>query len=309
MAATRTQGAIEDVGKGDMPLGFKTLHASLVCLLLLASWPVQAEKLSVVYSREIPEADSRLEYPVHLLELALKKSGVDHTMRAYPRAMPQGAALGSLTSGKGINVVWSMTTKDRENHLLPIRIPIDKGLFGYRLAFVRQQNKDVLAGVKGLHDLRAFTAGQGHDWPDTEILQGNGLKVMTSTAFDGLLTMLQAGRFDYFPRSVLEIWDETDQAHKQHLVVEDKHVLHYPTAVYFFVNKQDIALARAIETGLNRAIADGSFDTLFYERYGDVIRRANLRGRVAIALTNPLLPAATPLSRKALWLDLAKLPK
>jgi hypothetical protein len=292
-----------------MPIGLKPLHAGLVCLLLLAAWPVQAQKLSVVYSREIPEADSRLEYPVRLLELALKKSGTDYDIHSYPRPMPQGAALSRLATGAGINVVWSMTSKDREEQLLPIRIPIDKGLFGYRIAFVREQNKSIISGVKGLDDLRAFAAGQGHDWPDTDILQGNGLKVTTSTAYEGLFAMLQAGRFDYFPRSILEIWDETGLAGKQQLVVEDKLLLYYPAAIYFFVNKKDSALANAIETGLNKAMTDGSFDALFYERFGDVIRRSNLRGRVAIALTNPLLPAATPLGRKALWLDVGTLPK
>ena len=292
-----------------MPIWMKTWRATLACLLALATWPVQAEKLSVVYSREIPEADSRLDYPVRLLELALKQSGTDHRIRAYPRPMPQGAALSRLASGTGINVVWSMTSKDREEQLLPIRVPIDKGLFGYRIAFVREQNKGVISGVKGLADLRAFSAGQGYDWPDTSILQGNGLRVTTSTANEGLFAMLQAGRFDYFPRSILEIWDETALASKQQLVVEDKVLLHYPAAIYFFVNKKDGALAQAIENGLYKAIADGSFDALFYERFGDVIKRANLRGRVAIALNNPLLPAATPLARKALWLDVNNLPR
>lgn len=292
-----------------MPIWLKRLHTSLTCLLLLTAGSVEAAKFSVVYSREIPEADSRLEYPVRLLELALKKSRLDYDIRAYPRPMPQGAALNRLASGTGINVVWSMTSKDREDQLLPIRIPIDKGLFGYRIAFVREQHKGIISGVKGLEDLRAFSAGQGHDWPDTDILQGNGLRVTTSTTYEGLFAMLQAGRFDYFPRSILEIWDEAAQARNQQLVVEEKVLLHYPTAIYFFVNKKDTVLAKAIETGLHKAMADGSFDALFYERFGGIIKRANLRGRVAIALSNPLLPAATPLSRKALWLDLAALPK
>lgn len=292
-----------------MPIWLKPLHTSLVCLLLLAAGPVQAEKFSVVYSREIPEADSRLDYPVRVLELALQKSGADFTIRSHPRPLPQGAALSRLATGAGINVVWSMTSKEREAQLHPIRIPIDKGLFGYRIAFVREQHKGIISGVKGIEDLRAFSAGQGHDWPDTNILQGNGLRVTTSTAYEGLFAMLQAGRFDYFPRSILEIWDETALASKQQLVVEDKVLLHYPTAVYFFVNKKDKALANTIEAGLQKAMADGSFDALFYERFGEVIKRANLRGRVAIALNNPLLPSATPLSRKALWLDVAVLPK
>ncbi|WP_294764579.1 hypothetical protein [uncultured Rhodoferax sp.] len=292
-----------------MSLYTPVLRVAAACLLLLTHWSAQAEKFSVVYSREIPEADSRLEYPVRLLELALKKSGSEYDIRSHPRPMPQGAALGRLAAGTGVNVVWSMTSREREEQLLPVRIPIDKGLFGYRIAFVREQNRNILANVKTLDDMRAFAAGQGHDWPDTDILQSNGLRVTTSTAYDGLFPMLQAGRFDYFPRSVLEIWDETALASKQHLVVEDRVLLYYPTAIYYFVNKKDAALAQAIETGLNKAQADGSFDVLFLERFGEVIKRANLRGRTAIALNNPLLPPETPLARKALWLDLNNLPR
>ena len=83
----------------------------------------------------------------------------------------------------------------------------------------------------------------------------------------------------------------------------------YKRQIYYFVNKKDAALAQAIETGLNKAQADGSFDVLFLERFGEVIKRANLRGRTAIALNNPLLPPETPLARKALWLDLNNLPR
>jgi hypothetical protein len=281
----------------------------IASLLAATALQAQAEKISVVYSREIPEADSRLEYPVRLLELALQKSGTEYDIRSHTRPLPQGAALQRLAAGNTINVVWSMTSKEREDELLPIRIPIDKGLFGYRVAFVRQSHKTLMADVKTLDDLRQFSAGQGHDWPDTQILQGNGIKVVTSPAYEGLFTMLHAGRFDYFPRSVLEIWDEAPKAATQDIAVDESVLLYYPTAIYFFVNKKDRALADLIELGLNKAITDGSFDILFYERFGSVIKRANFKGRVPITLHNPLLPAATPLTRKALWLDVNASPK
>jgi len=292
-----------------MPVWPKPLQAALACLLALIAWPALAEKLEVVYSREIAETDSRLEYPVRLLELALKKSAADFTLQSHQRPMPQGTALTRLAEGQGVNVVWSMTTKEREKQLLPIRIPVDKGLFGYRVALVREQNPTVLAKVKTLADLRTYTAGQGHDWPDTNILQSNGLRVMTSTSPESLFPMLQAGRFDFFPRSVLELGDETEPMSKHQLLADDRLLLYYPTAIYFFVNKKDTGLAKAIETGLNKALADGSFDALFYERFGEVIKRTNMRGRTLISLTNPMLPAQTPLGRKALWLDVAVLPK
>lgn len=285
------------------------LKACLLAALALTTPHAWAEKITIVYARELAEADARLEYPVRLLELALKKAGADFDMRSEVRPMPQSAAIKRLAAGASLNVVWSMTTREREEELLPIRIPIDKGLFGYRIAFVPRSHPDILAGVKDLKSLGKLAAGQGHDWPDTEILRSNGLQVVTTAQHQSLLPMLGAGRFDYFPRSVLEVWDETRMPGAQDAVVDDKVLIHYPAAIYFFVNKKDRTLANILKTGLTRAKADGSFDALYNERFGAIIKRANLRGRTRITLNNPLLPRETPLGNKALWLDVNALPK
>lgn len=287
----------------------RALGAVLLVALVLVTPLAWAEKISVVYARELAEADARMEYPVRLLELALKKSGADFDMRSDARPMPQSAAIKRLAAGVNVNVVWSMTTREREEQLLPIRIPIDKGLFGYRIAFVARNRPDTLARAKDLKTLDALVAGQGHDWPDVDILRSNGLRVVTTGQHQSLFPMLAAGRFDYFPRSVLEVWDEINMPGAQDAVVDANVLLHYPTAVYFFVNKNNPALAKTLSTGLTRALADGSFDALYYERFGAIIKRANLRGRMRIALNNPLLPKETPLSRKSLWLDVNALPK
>jgi hypothetical protein len=49
------------------------------------------------------------------------------------------------------------------------------------------------------------------------------------------------------------------------------------------------------------ALADGSFDLLFQQYFGEIIKRSNLEGRTVLELVNPLLPPETPLQRKALW--------
>ncbi len=283
-------------------------------LLAALAWPAaQAQQptapLSVVYAREVPEADSRLDYPVRLLDMALRKSGVAYALHAESRSMSQEAALQQLAQGSHINVLWSMTSKEREQLLLPIRIPIDKGLFGYRIAFVRPQVPNPLAKVHTLADLRHLTAGQGQGWPDTDILRDNDLPVVTQLSFEELIPLLHAGRFDYFPRSILEIWAEKALPVTRNATVDEHLLIYYPTAVYFFVNKKDTLLAQTLERGLNMAIADGSFNTLFYEHHGEALKRANLRQRQRISLHNPLLPAQTPLARKALWLDVNTLPQ
>ncbi len=57
-------------------------------------------------------------------------------------------------------------------------------------------------------------------------------------------------------------------------------------------------MANTLEKGLRAAIKDGSFDQLFLHFYGDVIQKANLRGRTKIVY-NPVAPENLP--RELLW--------
>ena len=113
--------------------------------------------------------------------------------------------------------------------------------------------------------------------------------------------MLVAGRFDYFPRSVTEALREAS-IYKDQGIRIDKHImLHYPTAMYYFVNKKAVTLAKDIEYGLNKAIRDGTFDKLFLEYNLDSIKKSGLESRQVFHLQNPFLPKGTPLDRDELW--------
>jgi len=85
-------------------------------------------------------------------------------------------------------------------------------------------------------------------------------------------------RFDFFPRSVMEIWSELD-AHAE-LGLERHVALHYFYDSYVFVNKKKTKLAEDIRVGLEMAIADGSFDRLFLQHWGEGVRRPRLDERV-----------------------------
>jgi ABC-type amino acid transport substrate-binding protein len=151
--------------------------------------------------------------------------------------------------------------------------------------------------------LRTSPSVQGSDWPDYPILKANQFKVLNSGDFDAMFKMLQAKRIDYFPRSVTEIWPELQQKSGMSLTIAPKWVLHYPAALYFFVQKDNSELAHAIESGLLRAIDDGSMQQLFLQHFSSAIQQADLKSRTVIQLNNPLLPAETPLQNKALWFD------
>jgi hypothetical protein len=271
-------------------------------VLFLAS-PAFAVKLDVVYPRPESDADIGRSYPIELLELALAKAGSPYKLRPSHDSMQQNRALRQLTDDAELSVVWSMTSKERESELLPIRIPIDKGLLGWRIFFVNRNDAKRFEQVQNLDQLRSLSAGQEHDWPDVEILTANRLKVVQSSNYESLFKMLDRDRFDYLPRSIDEIWDE-EKAHSDlNIAVEQTIILHYPAAEYFFVNKNNTALAGALEKGLRLAIKDGSFDRLFTKYNGESIRRANIKNRRVFKLDNPLLPEATPLDQKELWFN------
>jgi hypothetical protein len=250
-----------------------------------------------------PQQESANGYPLQVLRLALDQTNFPYELQPSKTPMPQGRALEQLASGVNVDIVWSMTSKQREETLHAIRIPIDKGLLGWRLFLINKNRATEFSKVRTLDDLKQFQAGQGHDWPDTEILRYSDLGVQTSATYKSLFRMMLAGRFDYFPRSIIEIWDEAQTLSGTSFGVEKTVLLHYPTAFYFFVNKDNQRLGRAIEAGLNIAIANGRFERLFQSTYGNILLRANVKSRTILRIPNPLLPAETPLSRKDLWID------
>lgn len=290
-------------------LGGTHLKTSLKALFVFAGillpWSVQAaEPVTLVYPCPVSNSDHRSEYPLQLLELALEKSGQNYQLKPSEFVMNKARVAAELATDT-LDVGWMVTSNEREQKLLPVRICIFKGLGGWRLALVTRESVSLFAGITNLHDLQNFTAGQQADWPDTTILRDSGLQVVTTSNYDPLFLMLILKRIDWFPRNILEIWNEADAYEKKGIVVEPHVLVRYPSAYYFFVNKNNHALAGQIKLGLEKALKDGSFDRLLLEYHGDVIKKANIDSRLIIDLPNRVLPPETPLNRKELWFQLS----
>lgn len=279
----------------------------LIIVLALALLPGISHAVSqqkVVYSwPKALAADSRGHYPIALLHLALEKSGQAYQAHPSETELSQFRTLRQLEVGAGIDVVWTMSSPEREQQLRPIRIPIDRGLIGWRLLLIRQQDQQNFFQLSQAGQLKQLKTIQGLDWPDYNILKSNGFRVSSSASYQGMFTMLHAGRIDYFPRSVTELPAEIAAHPGLNFMAAPKWVLHYPAVLYFFVNKHNTALAQAIEQGLRLAIADGSMRQLFLHHFGEAITKANLTERTVLQLHNPLLTPQTPLQDSSLWFN------
>lgn len=207
-------------------------------------------------------------YFIKLLELALEKTEPTDGPFLITQATNNYTSNRQITelarANGAINVIWTSDSKQREDILLPVKISILKGLNSYRVFLIRKDDQEKFHKIHSLKELSQLTAGQGAQWPDTQVMVDNGLPVVTAAQSDLLFDMLAGKRFEYFPRGLYEVWGEQKLNAYRGLVVEDSLMFHYPSPIYFFVNKNNHALADRIERGLNLAIQDGSFDKLFF---------------------------------------------
>ncbi|WGG52090.1 ABC transporter substrate-binding protein [Rugamonas sp. DEMB1] len=282
----------------------------LLLWFILLCGAVHAEVLRVVYPANEAPGDARFADLIEILHTALERTAAeDGPFELQPSAMEMNEAryLSALKQGQLINIAWSSTSIDKERDLLPLRIPLRKGLLGYRIALIAREQQARIDQIHSLDDLRRFSVGQGLGWGDVKLYQAAGIKV-AQASYDKLFRMLTLGRFDLFPRGVTEVYAEyaLRAPDDPRLTVEKNLLLYYPWPYYFFFNRKDDALKQRVESGIRMMLRDGSFDALFWKYNGKAIEQANLRGRRVIALPNTMLPRETPLGETGLWLDPTK---
>ncbi|MFM5145244.1 MULTISPECIES: hypothetical protein [Aeromonas] len=271
----------------------KWLIKLCLCLPLLA----QAQTLTVkVPSRPINDLDS--EYQLKLLELALDRAGQPYKLERVDLNLNQFTLQQELRKGKTINVFWMGTSSALESALIPVPIPLFRGLEGLRLSFIHSDAQEKFNQVNTLADLKQLKAAQGVGWADNKILEQAGIATYAGR-YSNLFRLINDGdKLDFFPRGLVEIFAERRELAAQYpnLAIEQHLLIRYPFAEFFFVSPEAPKLAKAIQTGLERAYADGSFMQFFHEnpRIREALASANLGQRVTISLPNPDM---TPLLR------------
>lgn len=244
------------------------------------------------------------KYTEGLIKLAFSYSDATYRMTKDHLLCSQKREAQLVEQGNS-SLLWAATKPELEEYLIPIRIPIYKGLLGVRLAVIRAQEQAKFLNLSNLNELKRFTVGQGADWSDTLIMQQAGFTIVTASDIHKLYNMLGANRFDMLPRGVMEPWGELREVGNDALAIEESFVIAYPMPAYIFVSPKQSELATIIETGLNQAILDGSFDRYFFNDtlIQEALNKSNLKTRKIFTLPNPYLPEATPLNKKELWLD------
>lgn len=267
------------------------------CLFLLCLVPTSYSLESKVVRHS--QVQDRYSFGVKLLKLALSKVGKYDVVGPRTQALNEARLDVQVKSGR-IDLQFISTTDARESEMIPIKIPVYRGLLGLRLLLVKDELEKVEKEIVDFNSLKGATAVHGLHWSDLSVFKENNLKVKAEVSYEQMFVLLKKGRVDYFHRGLAEVWGEYDQ-HSSELKINEHVMLFYPHPVYFFVTKKRPDLAKELEKGLKRALSDGSYKKLFLDEFGLLINNAKLSTRKLIVLKNPTLPVGSPKIDTSWW--------
>jgi hypothetical protein len=282
---------------------------AVLAMLALCGAPLHAagvDSYTIDYNFSRPNYRDR--YTLQVLRAALKASSIKYgpyELRISPLVMERDRLMLEMERGELVNLSAQISSLEWERKLIPIRIPIDKGLSSYRISLIDRRRQAQFSAITSLPQLKALSLGAGRQWSSTAVFSSAGFDVVHGNSTDGLHSMLAANRFVHFPRGVEEVVFE----HESHvaafpaLAIESGMVIYMPLPRYFFVAPGNRRLAQRLEYGLHLLINDGSFDKMFHQTYDGVIEKVALRKRRVFKLDNPSLSPETPLAHKAYWYD------
>lgn len=229
-----------------------------------------------------------------LVELALNKTpeyGSFDLVRS--EELSQGRVLRELANSNNrlVDIANVATSAEREAFLNPVPLPVDGGLLGFRVCLVLPKNLPMFENIGDVEDIQRnnIRIGQGAHWPDTPILEANGITVITHTRYEILFGMLRNERFECFARGISEVMYDLELNNGSDLVIEPNLLLAYPMPSYLFVAPDDEVAAHRLQLGLERAIKDGSFAVYLKTWFGRAVAELRLERRTVLTLENPYL--------------------
>ena len=277
-------------------------------ILLLRPLGATEQIIRTLGQQSVQEASHA--YYQDLLTLVLQQTEAEFGKASVQELPPplQGDMHILLMKGDFIDLHRFGTDVQVEKDLRPIRVPLLGGGLGWRGLLIRKADQLAFSQLDSLSQLKNLTACQGLNWPDSTILEHAGLKVLRVDGYDQMLQMLSKKRCDYFPRSIFEGPAEVQQFSGKYpeIIFETGILLKYPYAMYFFVKKDNVALAARLEQGLMALAMSGRLQQFMQQHpvSRHVFPLSQYRDSLVFHLVNPVLPAETPVDKTQLWLQL-----
>ncbi|WP_320820279.1 transporter substrate-binding domain-containing protein [Thalassolituus sp.] len=250
--------------------------------------------------------DGSHRYYIDLLNKVMEASADKYgaaTIIESPNNFSQNRGFLGLEDG-WIDIFWAGSTAEREKNSQAIRIPLYAGLLGRRVPVIRRGDLAKFEAINKEGSLKALKACQGDQWPDSDILENAGYILERVHKFELMYNMLRAGRCDYFPRAITEVYAEIEGYGGEDLVVFDHIIISYPFPMYFFVAKDNATLTERLTYGLEKMVNSGELRNFLqtHPTTKDAFPLTRFDNSLIFDLPNVSLPSKTPVNNPDLWI-------
>lgn len=272
--------------------------------------PVYAEPQITKITTIAPQSptDASHFYFTDLLKLVLKDTEAEFgpfELHDFKDPMSPARALEELESGKVIQVYWTGTNIEREKKLIAVKIPLAKGLLGYRVPVIRREDLERWKQIDTLAELQQMRACQVSNWPDSDILEAAKIPVERVSVFKRIYSMLAGKRCDFSPRGINEVFAEVNsiQTEFPDLIAFPDLIIYYPFPLYFFVAPNHPEIAMRLEKGLTHLISTGEFEKFLFNHpvTAQIFPLTKWKNSRLILIKNPLLPKTAEPTNQKLW--------
>ena len=289
---------------------FGTVLLTSICYAAGTWWMACAELIAPLQPEDVVHRYDHGIFMVHYqYAYAPLDDALEHSIARYGpyKSEPVTAEMSlarlhqEVLKGDLVNViVLPPGRREMDEELIPIDIPLDQGMWGYHVGFIRTADQARIDQVRDIAGMRQLRLGDRQQLINAPIYEYNGIPVSTEAGnFESLVQMLQRGRFDLISRPAVTALEEFESyARKYPDLIIDRHLLiHYPSAIYVYVSKSAPHLAERIRYGLQEMQKDGSLARHFEKYLSPVIAKLDFAQRTLIELENPLLPGWAKIPR------------
>lgn len=217
--------------------------------------------------------------------------------------MSLNRALKEVENNGLINIIIAPVRSDLSQDTEIVKIPLLKGLLGFRQLVVSNELNHQLEKIRSLDDLRQYKIGQVDGWVDIDIYRSNGFKVNAAANLELAFRMLNGNRFDMLPLGIIELDREYSSRKKTfpNMQVNESFFIYYPLPVMIHVSPNQEGLFDFLEGALQKMAVDGNLDALIKRHFGQAVSALEDKGIPTYQLTNSNLPKEIQTDNKDLW--------
>lgn len=264
----------------------KTLCSKQFLIFSILISQVCANEVMALYPTPPIDGDVRAVFALDMVKMALSKQDASWVARLNGPAMERGRMEAELEKGTLINVLMLPKNAEYDKRFLKVRHNLDKGLLGYRVALVHQDNLNLFQSVETLKQLRELTVCASRKWSITKLFRSNSLPTLEQSEFRHNFLHLNLKHCDYLSRGLSEVLLEySEYADEFKSIAIDPYItISSDQGYYLYVSPRHPDLHAALELGFEKANKDGSFERLFQQYYGATLTSLNFHERRVIKL-------------------------